>query len=351
MTVDDTEELERKRMELDGLLGGGVGNAEGKHIEEVVAGQTTIRWDPSVANKEKDCHHIDFAWGKTTAPLRNSFMQLVDMEIKMRGLDQVTGASNFIRDKIVSLKKSLLDGAKVAILRKSLDRVVDKSDKFLYPMDKAVPCILHMENRVGEKLITMCLVEGLAHRNAGVGAKEYFKEVEELVNNGVLHVENGNWKLPVNGDTLSTVSLSNSSARVFALNIGKLFDLIFRHHEPSDDRRGRFERCVVTMYQPIMKKLRKRSNLTVLEINTLQQNIDVWYENWINLTGREGMTNYIHMLGAGHVQYYLLKKRNLYRYSNQGWERLNKRVKRCYLTKTQRGGGMESIVVMQIRTN
>ena len=77
--------------------------------------------------------------------------------------------------------------------------------------------------------------------------------------------------------------------------------------------------------------------MSVPEINTLQQNIDVWYENWINLTGREEMTNYIHMLGAGHVTYYLLKKRNLYRYSNQAWECLNKRVKRCYLTKTQRG--------------
>ena len=335
-------------MELEVLLGGGLGHTEGKHIEEVVAGQTIIRWDPSIANREKDSHHIDFAWDNSALPLRISFLQLVDTEFKMRGLDQVTLESHFIRVKIASLKKSLLDGAKVAILRKSLHRVVDKSDKFLFPMEKAVPCILHMENRVSEKLITMCLLEGLAHRNAGVGAKEYFKEVEEAVNNGVLHVENGNWKLPVNGDTLSTVSLSNTSARMFALNIGKLFDLIFRHHEPSDDRRGRFEQCVVTMYQPIMKKLRKRSNMSVLEINTLQQNIDDWYENWINLTGREGMTNYIHMLGAGHVTYYLLKKRNLYRYSNQAWERLNKRVKRCYLTKTQRGG-MESIVVMQIR--
>ena len=50
------------------------------------------------------------------------------------------------------------------------------------------------------------------------------------------------------------------------------------------------------------------------------------------------MTNYIHMLGADHITYYLLKKRNLHRHSNQAWERLNKRVKRCYLTKTQRGG-------------
>ena len=150
----------------------------------------------------------------------------------------------------------------------------------------------------------MCLLEGLAHRNAGVGAKEYFKEVEVSVNNGILHVENGNWKLPVNGDTLSTVSLSNTSVRTFAQNIGKLFDIIFRHHELNDDRRGRFEECVVTMYQKIMTKLRKRSDMSVPEINTLQKEIDVWYENWISLTGREGMTNYIHMLGAGHVAYY-----------------------------------------------
>ena len=58
----------------------------------------------------------------------------------------------------------------------------------------------------------------------------------------------------------------------------------------------------------------------------------------MDLTGREGMTNYIHLLGAGHIIYYLFKYRNLYRYSNQSWERLNKRVKRFYLQRTQRGG-------------
>ena len=55
--------------------------------------------------------------------------------------------------------------------------------------------------------------------------------------------------------------------------------------------------------------------------------IDVWYENWINLTGREGMTNYIYMLGAGHFTCFLLKKRNLYCYKNKVWERVSKRVK------------------------
>jgi hypothetical protein len=78
--------------------------------------------------------------------------------------------------------------------------------------------------------------------------------------------------------------------------------------------------------------------MSASDIINLQQQIDIWYERWISVTGREGMTNYIHMLGAGHVTYYLHKKKNLYRYSNQAWERFNKHVKRCYLTKTQRGG-------------
>ena len=78
------------------------------------------------------------------------------------------------------------------MLRRSLDRIVDKRDKFLLPMEKAVPCILHMESRVSEKLIIMCLLEGIGHRNVGVEAKEYFKEVEGAVNDGIPHVENGN---------------------------------------------------------------------------------------------------------------------------------------------------------------
>ena len=48
--------------------------------------------------------------------------------------------------------------------------------------------------------------------------------------------------------------------------------------------------------------------------------------------------NYVHMLGSGHVMYYLRKKSNLYRYSNQLWERLSKRVKNDIGQKL-RGGG------------
>ena len=75
-------------------------------------------------------------------PLLISFMKLVDMELEMRRfalIDPVMGTPIFIREKIVKLKRSLLDGARVTVLRNSLAKDVDKRDKFLFPMEKTVP--------------------------------------------------------------------------------------------------------------------------------------------------------------------------------------------------------------------
>ena len=91
-------------------------------------------------------------------------------------------------------------------------------------------------------------------------------------------------------------------------------------------------------FPPIIVGLRKRSSFSDVEIFDLQKNIDNWYRLWISLTGIERIINYIHLLGSGHIMYYLKKYRNLYRYSNQSLERLNKRVKIFYLQRTQRGG-------------
>lgn len=58
----------------------------------------------------------------------------------------------------------------------------------------------------------------------------------------------------------------------------------------------------------------------------------------MELHGKAGVTNYIHMLSSGHISDYLRHWRNLYRHSQQGWESLNSMVKVFFFRRTQRGG-------------
>ena len=48
-------------------------------------------------------------------------------------------------------------------------------------------------------------------------------------------------------------------------------------------------------------------DLNAEEQELFQDQIDVFYENWIELFGEERITNYIHILGSGHMLYFLQK--------------------------------------------
>lgn len=63
-----------------------------------------------------------------------------------------------------------------------------------------------------------------------------------------------------------------------------------------------------------------------------------FFRNFIDLNGKYAVTNYTHLLGSGHISYYLRKYGNLYMYSQQLWESLNLLIKLFYFKRTQRGG-------------
>ena len=50
------------------------------------------------------------------------------------------------------------------------------------------------------------------------------------------------------------------------------------------------------------------------------------------------VTNYIHVIGAGHLVFYLKKYKNLARFQQQGWEALNGLLKHFFLNNTNHGG-------------
>ncbi len=65
---------------------------------------------------------------------------------------------------------------------------------------------------------------------------------------------------------------------------------------------------------------------------------DNWFDYCIKLGGRNGLSNYVHIVGSGHLAFYLREWKNLYKYSQQGWESFNSIIKSVYFCRTQHGG-------------
>ena len=84
---------------------------------------------------------------------------------------------------------------------------------------------------------------------------------------------------------------------------------------------------------------RKKEDFTDEQIEIFQDHCDKFTDAWLTLhPGDKGMTNYFHIVAAGHLRYYLQEWRNLYRFSQQGWEGMNSVVKSVLHKITQKGG-------------
>jgi hypothetical protein len=148
------------------------------------------------------------------------------------------------------------------------------------------------------------------------------------------------WKmlLSKNNESVLKVSLSNNKTRRFVSEIGVLIDYIFHH--PEDAEKKQIWHSLIENYSAAMEILLMRSEYTDEDISTFQRHIDNFFEAYVEKlgAGKEGVTNYIHMLASGHIRYYMITHRNLYKYSQQGWESLNEKFKLIFFNNTQCGG-------------
>lgn len=203
----------------------------------------------------------------------------MDAEFKLRGWSKMYNGPSGMRpitlgNKVAQLKESLLEGAVVIQLRDSIEYNRSIVDGVLFPQSLAILCILHMENRVNEKIIMMLILEGMRKRSQPVVLEDYFKRLVELFNNGVMHDKDGQWKLPMKDGKLEPVSLSNTKARKIVQNIELLFDLVFQRHLPECQRRHMFKDCIMEKFRDVIVGLRQKSDFSNDEIIRIQRKID-----------------------------------------------------------------------------
>ena len=151
--------------------------------------------------------------------------------------------------------------------------------------------------------------------------KQLVADLQDIVNHKVLGSRSSaaHWHLAMKkntdgGETIGEFTLPNDHCRKFIEN----FDLITDLCVPDNQlRRDSWNACVST-WVSLITLAQQKNDLTDSEIEELQDFCDDFFLQWLDLHGRDGITNYIHLIGSGHLIYYVCQWRNLYKYSQQG---------------------------------
>jgi hypothetical protein len=211
----------------------------------------------------------------------------------------------------------------------------------LISIRQGIPCILHLENRCGEKFLKMVLLEGYDALPTDTAKNKYIKDFEILVNTRVLGslTRPANWRLATGKDKdnrqcIKDQTLPNTHVRKFM----DAFEIIATFCIVSDQVRQAKWNGTIQRWNLVISKARRREDFDEGAIDDFQTLADDWFDHWIKLVGRDGLSNYVHIVGSGHLAFYLREWGNLYKYSQQGWESYNSLIKSVYFRRTQRGG-------------
>lgn len=166
----------------------------------------------------------------------------------------------------------------------------------------------------------------------------YIAEVERIINRTILGDEDnpGPFKLPYDEkeQKLSPISMENTRIRKVVYGLEKLIEASYM----TPAKKEQMTRSI-PKYRQAIELLRQKEDFTDDDIEAFQKAIDEWFQDYVAVHGLDGLTNYIHMLVTGHVAEYMIKWRNLYRHSQQGWEAFNSLLKTFFFRRTGRGGG------------
>jgi hypothetical protein len=108
----------------------------------------------------------------------------------------------------------------------------------------------------------------------------------------------------------------------------------------NDVERAQQVKDCMSYYRQMFIMLCKKDDFTDEDIIDFQQLADYIYKSWIEIFKAPGVTNYIHMIGSGHIADFLTYFRKfIYNHSQQGWEHFNSFPKVYLFHQTMRGGG------------
>jgi hypothetical protein len=166
--VGDEESIAAFQQELEEQLDVYIG-IRGVSFDKIRT-KTKIIYDPCDLSCETNIYNIDYIPSGETEEQRlqplSFFSNLLTSELHLRKLHR----HGSLEDRRSRLKHFLKVESQIQMVAQAISRGQEGKDAALMLIMQAIPCIMHLESRVGEKLITVLLAMGAErfHRERGI---------------------------------------------------------------------------------------------------------------------------------------------------------------------------------------
>ncbi|KAL7580072.1 hypothetical protein ACA910_005057 [Epithemia clementina (nom. ined.)] len=159
---------------------------------------------------------IHFVLSDRTQQVLSEYSSKITHDLEIRGMDSSSGN---LEERQKRLQTRLIKEWTYIRLKPDVELNREHAAKALFLIMKTVPCILHTENRMGIKILTMLLIEGLlnalkeATRGEQCAAEEFIAAIKEIVNTKIFGDDNNEtqWQMPIsdNKKEIGQICMSN----------------------------------------------------------------------------------------------------------------------------------------------
>jgi hypothetical protein len=329
--------------------------------------QSKMLFDASIADKERNPNHIDFQPTSRKEGLLHSKLLVHELKIRFPERQHKERLSELlmmsVEEKIDTLKQLAAIEFEIGIARMTVDRhLTTRELAIALAVEKLVPCILHMKLRITEKIFHCIINSGLERYGDSKfdckKRKAYEALVTECMRNKVFGNEDSGrvsqWKFrwKSGNRAMEKPSLSGAACNKILGGLQALAKTIFSaelDEEPDSSGNSHVVRVrneislktwtkIASNLVPMWKLIEQHNDFSDNDLLQLHFMSNAFMCQWVDLYGLTHMTNYIHILGSGHLPYFAKKYGNLYRFSQQGWEAVNQLLKHYYFNNTNHGG-------------
>jgi hypothetical protein len=297
-----------------------------------------IEHDNTIALKEDRPLHI--AYEPRSKSGTRSYGALINAELRLRlEEDNPEKLKAFLLDSLqdrVSILKELL------VAEDAIWKAKDTMDRQKYAKwfsaEQAIPCILHLVCRVMEKLFWSFLASALdRYQDGDSKTRDAFVEAVTVhMNVAVIGTKKhpAQWTFPLKdnkggGKTVEPRNMTGAHAKKCIVGLKSLATVVFspsfdemsqnpKHTRSQNETWETSWHDIMDTFVPLMEQLHQHEDFSDEQVLSFHCLAARFMHQYCDLFQGEGITNYIHLIGAGHITYYLRKYRNLNKFCQQG---------------------------------